>query len=123
MDWLIEAIGYCALAWMLGKFLGHIFDNWLEQQATKELVEEAIASILKVHIRSQNGIFYAYEVESDEFLGQGSTLEQVVISIRENTKRQHVLFVSSDTNSHEQVVAFLQEKIGKPIDSHVTPGA
>lgn len=127
MPLLIEWLGWFTLAWILGKFIGWAFTKWLEERTdeklVKKLVDDAIEKILKVHIRWQNGIFYAYEAEDDEFLAQGNTLEQMVINIRENTKRQHVIFVSSDDSAYPHVKEFLESKLGKPIDSHVSPGA
>jgi len=127
MPLLIEWLGYFTLAYFIGKFIGWVFTKWLEERTDEKLVQkmvdDAVEKILKVHIRWQNGIFYAYEAESDEFLAQGDGLEQMVINIRENTKRQHVIFVSSDDSAYPHVKEFLESKLGKPIDSHVSPGA
>lgn len=127
MPLLIEWLAYVALAVVLGRFIGWAFTKWIEElydkKMVKEMVDDAIEKILKVHIRWQNGIFYAYEAESDEFLAQGAEIEQMVINIRENTKRQHVIFVSSDDSAYPHVKEFLEKKLGKRIDSHVSPGA
>lgn len=123
MDWLSEIVSFmfslgvgCLLGMLFVRLSGmHSKANQEEQDVEwlQEKIKEEIQASLRLHIREESGCFYAYDAETEEFYAQGTTIGQMMINIRENTKRNKVIIVSSDDGARQHVIAFLEEKLGK----------
>jgi hypothetical protein len=116
MDWLIDlffgfAVGYVVVSLVQKYQERKKLENF--KQAVVEKVEEQIQNVIRLHVRSFNNCFYAYDAETEEFYAQGATLDEMVINLRENTKRSQAVFVSSDEEARQHVIDFLKSKLGK----------
>ena len=116
MDWLIDlffgfAVGYVVVSLVQKYQERKKLENF--KQAVIEKVEEQMENVIRLHVRHFNNCFYAYDAETEEFYAQGATLEELVINLRENTKRSQAVFVSSDEEARQPVIDFLKSKLGK----------
>jgi hypothetical protein len=116
MDWLTDLL--------IGFAVGYIFVSLVNKyreinklkgfkRAVVEQVEEQMQNVIRLHVRSFNNCFYAYDAETEEFYAQGATLDEMVVNLRENTKRSQAVFVSSDEEARQHVIDFLKSKLGK----------
>jgi hypothetical protein len=123
MDWLSEVLSFLSsifIGWLLAMLFFGIVRGYRESNKDKtirrvvsEKVEEQIQNVIRLHVRSFNNCFYAYDAETEEFYAQGATLDEMVINLRENTKRSQAVFVSSDEEARQHVIDFLKSKLGK----------
>lgn len=78
LNFVLEFGFYLLLGWLMMRVLVSITNRHLEQTVTRldaEIV--AIRKVFKqVKIEEHHGIFYVYDADTEEFLGQGSTAEE-----------------------------------------------
>ena len=91
-NWLLEFAFYFLLGWLVMQVLVAYTNQHLEQKVERLDAEiEAIRKIYKrVKIEEYDGMFYIFDVETDEFLGQGRTAEEFVDRLKHNLVLQPV---------------------------------
>lgn len=123
MDWLSEFVSLLipfSIGWILAMFIRGVLKKHREikkfemvKQAVADTVEQHVANVIRLHVRHFNDCFYGYDADTEEFYAQGTTLDELVINLRENTKRSQAVFVSSDEQARQPVIDFLRSKLGK----------
>jgi hypothetical protein len=62
------------------------------------MVKQIEDNIVPLHLRMEQGILYAYNAETNEFIAQGSDLDMLRINFTSNIKNKKGVVVSSDEN-------------------------
>ena len=91
-NWLLEFAFYFMLGWLILQVVGAYANQHLEQKVQRLDAEiEAIKKICKrVKIEEYDGTFYVFDVETDEFLGQGRTAQEFADRLKNNLVLQPV---------------------------------
>jgi hypothetical protein len=92
LNWLAEFVFWFGLGWLILQVLVNATNQHLEQKVERLDAEiEAIKKIYKrVKIEEYDGMFYVFDVETDEFLGQGRTAEEFADRLKHNLVLQPV---------------------------------
>jgi hypothetical protein len=120
MDWLINLLLGFAVGYLIAEGVKSLLLGYLERKKRQEFqedvthaVEGLIAQAVKVHVREENGVFYAYDAFTDEFYAQGNSIPSLVVNLHANTKKEKLVFVSSDEGAKQPLIDYLTEKLGK----------
>ena len=62
----------------------------------KNLVEEEIECTVQTRIEEHNGIYYVYNIKDETFLGQGTTLKEIIVSITKRLPNTNVNITEGD---------------------------
>ena len=81
-----------------------------------DLEEKINAKIVPLHVRSESGIFYAYNAETEHFVAQGTDMDMLRINFEANLPEKHGVIVSSDEGSMPHVKEYLERKTGKQVN-------
>jgi hypothetical protein len=71
-------------------------DNSLKQ--LKDLVEEEIERTVQTRIEEHDGIYYVYNIKDGTFLGQGTTLKEIITSITKRLPNTNVNITQGDVD-------------------------
>lgn len=119
---MIETLFWVIVGWYIGYRISKAIEEFKEEkesnriQTTLNEVEEQVNKmIVPLHVRSENGIFYAYHAEDEVFVAQGTDLDMLRINFEANLPKKHGVIVSSDANSLPHVKEYLERKHGKTV--------
>ena len=82
----METIVYCVLSLLAGIVYGwrlrgihlKVVTQKIMQELSEQLEEEAESDeLIQINIEQHSGVFYVYNKQTDEFMGQGSSKEQL----------------------------------------------
>ena len=101
-DWLLWIV-----IWIMGAVYGwyarerhskRIVDNFMDK--LDSIVQREVSeNVIKINIEKNNGVFYIYNVENNEFMGQGSTRKEVEESLKERYPNKR--FIADSNNLKE----------------------
>jgi hypothetical protein len=99
---LVDFLFYLALGWVIGKVLGSIILHLLRQrrdQLRDELVQAAQElkdKIIIVNIEKHGDVLYLFEKDTDRFIAQGKTKEEIMEHCKKRFPQQSVIASESD---------------------------
>jgi hypothetical protein len=81
----METIVYCVLSllagivygWRLREIHAKVVTKRIMQELSEELEEAESDELIQINIEQHSGVFYVYNKQTDEFMGQGSSKEQL----------------------------------------------
>ena len=62
----------------------------------KQLVEQEIEHVVQTRVEEHAGVYYIYNIEDGAFLGQGTTLDEVVASVTKRLPNTNVNITEGD---------------------------
>ena len=103
---LVDFLFYLALGWIIGKILGSVI-LYLLRQKRDELREELASAakeladkIILVNIEKHGDVLYLFEKDTDRFIAQGKTKEEIMKHCRERFPHQSVIASESDAKNY-----------------------
>ena len=103
---LVDFLFYLALGWIIGKVLGSVI-LYLLRQKRDELREELTAAakeladkIILVNIEKHGDVLYLFEKDTDRFIAQGKTKEEIMKHCRDRFPNQSVIASESDAKQY-----------------------
>lgn len=102
----VDFLFYLAVGWIVGKVLSSIALHLLytkRDQLTEELVEAAKElkdKIILVTIEKHDGVLYLFEKDSDRFIAQGKTKEEIMEHCKKRFPNQSVIANESDAKNY-----------------------
>lgn len=101
----LDFLFYLAIGWVVGKLLSHIALYFLYKKRD-ELKEELVAAakelkdkIIIVNIEKHGDMLYLFEKDTDRFIAQGRTKEEIMEHCRKRFPNQSVIADESDAKA------------------------
>jgi hypothetical protein len=104
MEFLSEFVGFllqCAFWYFLMSLVIGLFQRRLDEkeQTFKEQYERLNQLIHRVQVEKHNEVYYWFDADDDEFLGQGKDMDEAVAQLKKRFPG-HIFLIADKTQSY-----------------------